>query len=469
MWYHAAVNLRLAAALAAGRLAQASVRRLRLGGGTALPGLVASIIEPASLARLAASLPHGSVIVTGTNGKTTTSRLIADALRLGGLVPIHNRTGSNMMRGMTAAAVAAASLRGTLPADIGVWEVDEATVPEALAAIKPRVIIINNLFRDQLDRYGEVNTVAAIWQQALGHLPEASTLVLNADDPRVAHLGAGVRCRVVYFGMNDARIALDGLPSAVDSIHCLNCAYPLVYEAVFSSHLGRYSCAHCGLRRPALDVSAAAVTLADDGSTSTVESAQGRLRLELGLPGLYNAYNALAASAVCLALGLAIPVIEESVRQFRAAFGRVERMSLGNKYLYLFLVKNPTGFNEVLRTVVSSDRRRHVLILINDLLADGTDVSWLWDVDFEAMAGKTAHVTVSGIRAHDLALRLRYAGVAIAPGAAAVAPDVAQGLTEALAATPAGETLYVLPTYTAMLGVKDELARRGLAARWQDD
>ena len=323
------MNLRLFAALAAGKLAQATLRRLKIGGGTAAPGLIAAAIDPAVLTRLTASLPRGSIVVTGTNGKTTTTRLISDMLRAAGLVPLHNRSGSNMMRGMTSTVVAASSLRGKARADVGLWEVDEATLPDALAALNPSIVVINNLFRDQLDRYGEVNTVAAIWEKALAVLPATCTVILNADDPRVAHLGAQRTCHVVYFGIEDASCALPALPDAVDSIHCLNCTRPLVYDAVFASHMGRYHCPNCGLTRPAPDIRATKIDITDRSSDVRLATPQGQLDLHLGMPGLYNAYNVLAAAAAALAFGLQPAAIQQAAAHFQAAFGRMERLQAG--------------------------------------------------------------------------------------------------------------------------------------------
>jgi len=463
------MKLRLATAIAAGKITYLVLRRLGLGGGTAAPGLVAATLAPTVLSGLVDSLARGSVIITGTNGKTTTSRLISDILRQAGLKPIHNRSGSNMIRGLVSTVVVASNVAGRLPADIGVWEVDEATLPDAMTAIRPRLVIINNLFRDQLDRYGEVNTVAAIWEKALAALPPDATVVLNADDPRVAHLGETARQTVVYFGIEDGGCALATLPDAADSIHCLRCAHPLIYDAVFASHLGRYRCAVCGLQRPAPQVRAEHIAITENSSTVRVRAGDRQLTLQLALPGLYNAYNALAATAAALALGIASTSIEQAVADFRAAFGRVERLRVGDKDIALFLVKNPAGFNEVLRTLFSGNHRQNVLIIINDLLADGTDVSWLWDVDFEMMQGKVAQAAVSGIRAADMALRLKYAEAQPVTGQTLVEPDIAHAVSRALDMTPTGETLYILPTYTAMLAVKDALARRGLAPRWQDD
>lgn len=463
-------DLRLGMALAAGKTTLALLRLLRLGGGTAAPGLVASVVDAGTLAKLSGTLRHGSIIVTGTNGKTTTTRILSAMLERSGMTPIHNRSGSNMMRGMTSAVVAAADWRGSLAAEAGVWEVDEATLPEAIAALQPRLVLLNNLFRDQLDRYGEVNTVAAIWKRALQALPPDSVVVVNADDPRLAHLSTALERRVVYFGIDDDACALPALPDAVDSSHCLTCARPLTYDAVFAAHMGRYRCPACGTARPRLDVRAVHVDIAA-GRPARVHAVtpDGELDLQLALPGLYNVYNALAATAAGWALGLPPEAMQDAVAQARAAFGRVETIAAGDRQIALFLVKNPAGFNEVLRTVFGGAQPRHTLFAINDRLADGTDLSWLWDVDFEQIAGKLASAATTGIRAADMALRLKYAGALGARDALAVEPDLRAALTQALDSTPPGETLYVLPTYTAMLELKDELARRGLAQRWQDD
>ncbi len=464
--YDVCVNLRLWAALAAGKLIQRVVRALGLGGGTAAPGLVASAIHPGIVPALTASLPRSSVVVTGTNGKTTTSRLISDMLLRADCKPIHNRAGSNMMRGVVSTLVSAASLSGSVKADVGVWEVDEATLPEALLELRPGVVVITNLFRDQLDRYGEVNTIASLWEKGMALLPSGCTVVLNADDPRVAHLGETTTNSVLYFGVEDPGCALADVPDAADSIHCLRCTKPLVYDSVFSSHMGRYRCPNCGLVRPRPDVLAAAIATEQlAGSRVQVVTPSGALAVRVPLPGLYNVYNALAAIGAGLALGLSTDVLVPAVENFRAAFGRVERLKAGDKEVALFLVKNPAGFNEVIRTVFASEDQRHVLIAINDLLADGTDVSWLWDVDFEAMKGRVAHATVSGIRAADMVLRLKYAGTPVG----IIEANIGHALTRALEQTGPDGTLYVLPTYTAMLELKEELARRGLSPHWQDD
>ena len=455
------------AAIAAGKAAGASVRLLRRGGGTALPGLVAERVSPRLLRRFARQLRQGALVVTGTNGKTTTSRMLGAVLEAAGWRLIHNRSGSNLVRGLVATLVQASDLRGDLRADAGLFEVDEATIPAVLAQVPPRLILINNLFRDQLDRYGEVDAIHRRWRAALATLPERARVLLNADDPSVAVLARHTRARVITYGVEDTRHALTALPHAADAINCPVCAQRLHYSAILLSHLGHYRCPQCGFARPPIDVAATEVTLRGaDSLALAVRHPGGTIPVEVGVPGFYNAYNALGATAAALALGIAPPAIQSGLRGFRAAFGRIERVAVGDKQLLLALVKNPVGFNEVLRMLFppgaeAAEGAKHLLIIINDLTADGRDVSWLWDVDFELLAapGATARVTTAGLRAPDMANRLKYAGVPAATITAVPALDAA--LDAALAALPPGATLYVLPTYTAMLAFRDLLHGRG--------
>ena len=470
------VGPREVAAILAARGAGQAARLLRRGGGTALPGLVADRIAPGIMRRLTRQLRRGSIIVTGTNGKTTTSRMLGVVLEAAGWHPIHNRSGSNLVRGLVATLVTESNLRGKLPADSGLFEVDEATVPAVAAQVHPRLILINNLFRDQLDRYGEVDTVSRRWRETLATLDARNTVVLNADDPAVAVLGRETRARVVYYGIADTRQALAALPHAADAIDCPICGHRLVYSAILLSHLGHYACPQCGFARPAPQVVAERVDLHGTESTRLeIRSPRESFAVELALPGLYNAYNGLAACAAALVLGVTPAVINAGLAGFRAAFGRIERVAAGStgKNLLLALVKNPVGFNEVLRmlfpVLLAGDAEpppRHLLIIINDLIADGRDVSWLWDVDFEMLAppGRVATATCAGIRATDMANRLKYAG--LDPARIRVVEDLAAALEATLAALPPGETLYVLPTYTAMLAFRGLLQARGWVSQF---
>lgn len=471
-------NPALVAAVAAGKASALATRIMGRGGGTALPGLVAHTIYPKVLRALTSQLPEGSIMVTGTNGKTTTSRMLGSILEAAGLEPLHNRSGSNLERGLVSTMVDAATATGSLPTSLraGLFEVDEAALPGVLPAIRPRVALFNNLFRDQLDRYGEIDTVYRKWRDALPALPPRSTVVLNADDPAIAGLtlASNLRAKVFTFGIDDPRYSLDALPHAADSITCPRCNSRLEYSLILLGHLGHWRCPDCSLERPRLDVVARKVQLnGTESSELTLETPQGPMEVTLKVPGLYNVYNALAAVSAALAFGVAPHHIKEGLGTFTAAFGRIERVEIPGsegKSLLMALVKNPVGFNEVLRMLFPLEEReglapakpRHLMIVINDLFADGRDVSWLWDVDFEILSSApdlTGRVQVSGIRAGDMAVRLKYAG--IDPAQVNLEVDIPDALDDAVQALPAGETLYVLPTYTAMLAFRKLLYEKG--------
>ena len=447
--------------------AQATVAALRrLGrGGTALPGLIAERLDPAIVASLAGELAHGSALVTGTNGKTTTARLLAAALRAGGLWPVHNTAGSNLMRGLAATLAAAARLDGRLPPrrrSVGVFEVDEAVAPLAARAVRPRVVVFTNLFRDQLDRYAELDTVAALWRSLAAELAGA-TVVLNADDPLVGALPAPPGGRRLFFGIADPAVAA-AEPGAADSIWCPRCGARLAFRAVWFAHLGDYACPACGYTRPPLDLAAVSVRTAGFAGSEVGVWLEGReMSLQLPLPGLYNVSNALAALGGALAMGVPSAVAAKAIARASAAFGRAERLLVGGREVALLLIKNPTGANQALRTVLEEEKTPSLLLALNDRLADGRDVSWIWDADFEQLAGRHGPITVTGDRAAELALRLKYAG---ADDGVEVEPDPERALTNALARGTG--RLYVLPTYTALLTLHDSLARRAGAARfWQ--
>ena len=470
-------DLRLGAALVAAKVTGVAIRRLGRGGGTAAPGLVADRIDPDLLGKIAGRLPRGAIVVAGTNGKTTVARMVADVLEAAGLAVAHNRSGSNMVRGVASALAERSSLGGDPLADAGVIEGDEAALPEIVRQVKPRVLLLNNLFRDQLDRYGELATVANRWRAALTSLGSDTVVVVNADDPTLAAITGRISARRLCFGLDesDPRLRLPSLPHAVDATVCGRCGHDLAYDALYSAHLGAWRCPACGNARPRLDVvgreivldGVEALRLAVDVSPPA-ETAR-RLDLAIAVPGLYNAYNAVAAVAAATAFGVPDDVVIAALGRFRSAFGRIERVVYRDRTLVMALVKNPVGFNETLRMLTTATDGLTVptLIAINDLFADGRDVSWLWDVDFELLADGTAPLFTSGIRGPDMANRLKYAGVAserIRP----LPTDLATGLDAFVDALPAGETSYLLPTYTAMLELRRVLAARGaVEAFWR--
>lgn len=458
-------DTRLAAAVVAGQLTATLSRRLGRGGGTTLPGRVTSLLDPDSLPKIAGQLRGGSIVVTGTNGKTTTTRLIADMLRAEGRRVLHNRSGANLISGVASALIGATTPDGRPLGDVGLFEVDEASVPAVALAVRPRVLAVTNLFRDQLDRYGEVTYVATSWRRAIAVLDGSSALVLNADDPSVAALGRDAPGRVVYVGVDDVRLASGELEHTADARLCPLCGGRLVYAGVFYGHIGHYRCPECGFERPTPDVRAERVDLAGaDGSR--VRLGDGH-ELVVPLPGLYNVYNVLIGLGVARVLDLDAARARQTAARFSAAFGRIERVAVEGRELFMALVKNPVGFNQVLRSVLAPLGGAQLLIAINDNLADGTDVSWLWDADVEPLCEAAATVWVSGTRAGDMRLRLKYAGFDEAR--IELRTDPVEALDAAVAAVSPGGTLYVLPTYTAMLELRAELARRGLVAPFWED
>ena len=447
---------RLARLLARGL--RASSRRLGRSGGTTAPGRVLLRLAPRALGRMASELDESAVLVSATNGKTTTAAMAAAILERHGQRVVHNRAGSNMGWGVATALLDARRGRGQL----GLFEVDEAWLPRVASEVRPRAYLLCNLFRDQLDRYGELELLADRWAELVAsEAPRGARLVLNADDPLVADLGRE-QDAVVYFGLADDSQALPELQHAADSKHCRNCGAPYVYEAVYLGHLGRYRCDNCGRRRPEPQVVAAGVDLEGmRGSRVDITTPQGELAVRLPLPGLYNVYNALAAAALCGELGASVDDIKHGLEGFGGAFGRVETISVDGRELSILLVKNPAGANEVLRTLTLEDGRVDLWLALNDRIADGRDVSWIWDADFELLRGRVRRATCSGTRAEEMALRLKYAGV---DAELSVDRDLEASLDSAVAAS--GGRLYALPTYTALLELRDLLARRGLAARW---
>jgi UDP-N-acetylmuramyl tripeptide synthase len=448
--------IRKTVAVWAGKATGTLSRITRRGGGTTLPGDVARAIDPKILTRLAQDLTHGSIVITGTNGKTTTARLISWLLEGAGHRVVSNRAGANLIFGATAAALNRAGVDGRLKADWGVFEIDEASLPRAVEEIQPKATLVLNLFRDQLDRYGELESIAKKIEQALSTLPEDAHAILNADDPRVAEIGLGLAKKPLWYGLDDTSIAAKALPHAADARTCPKCGASLIFDAVYVGHDGVYRCPNGDFARPAPEVTATNIAL--DGFDSLALTIAGT-RIEMPLGGLYNCYNMLAAYAAACSLGLEPRYIAERLRTFKAAFGRQERVDFRGRHLVLVLSKNPAGFNETVRTAVDLAHGTNFIIGLNDRKADGTDVSWIWDVDFEQLRDKARLVIPAGVRAHDLAVRLKYAGVHAEPPQT----DAPKALDLLIKCTSEGDTAHLLCTYTAMLDLRADLVRRGWA------
>ena len=446
------LGLETMAARAVGGLSRAAGR----GGGTTLPGKLLWKLDPTAVDRLAARLANGVALVSATNGKTTTTAMAARILEREHRLA-WNRAGANLLSGLASALVAARA------ADLGLFEVDEAALPETIARTRPRAVLLSNLFRDQLDRYGELEIVAERWRAAVEELPDETTLVVNGDDPVVADLANGRR-DAIRFGLDDPRHARPALQHAADSKYCLRCGAPYVYEAAYVGHLGDYRCPSCGHARPPLDVAAVEIELVGmHGSRFRLVMPRGGVDVELALPGLYNVYNAVAAAALSLALGAGPASIRAGLEGFSAAFGRFERIPAGGKRVVVLLVKNPAGANEALRTL-ETGVPPVLVIALNDAIADGRDVSWIWDVDFEPLLPHVERIVASGERAAELGLRLVYGG--LPSERLEVVPALEAALDRGLELVEAGTELVVLPTYTAMLALRGILADRGLVRQY---
>ena len=460
-------SVRERAALLAGRTARSVARRLGRSGGTAIPGLVAGALAPGLIERLAQQPGHGVVTVTGTNGKTTTTHLLAAILRAAGIDPLTNPSGSNLERGLIAAYSGNVDGRGLLPDAAhraGVFEVDEAALARLMPRLTPRLAVFLNLFRDQLDRYGEVDSVAEGWARALDTVASPPVLVLNADDPSIALLAQHARgARSVTFGVDDHAVALTHAEHASDARFCV-CGSRFTYEAIYMGHVGCWHCPSCGRTRPTPDVSARRVELREDGSTVEMVIAGQSFTVELPLAGLYSAYNALAATAAAYALGIDSSTIAAALIAAGPAFGRQEHFTIGGRRVRLLLAKNPVGLNEVLRVLTVAKPPLTILAMLNDGVQDGQDVSWIYDADVEMLAGSGTTVVCSGDRADDLALRFSLAGLPPVQ----VISHTQRALDAALARTAPGGRLDVIATYTAMMDVRSALAMRaGVGAYWE--
>ncbi|MBG1245004.1 MurT ligase domain-containing protein [Nostoc sp. NZL] len=433
-------RLRLGFAVSVAKSVTFIVRSLRLGAASVLPGSIARRIEPRLLQLLSQQVKNGVILIAGTNGKTTTALLLCTILERKGFRVTHNSTGANLENGLMTALLESTNLLGTLNTDYAILEVDENIVPRVLAPLQPRIILCLNLFRDQLDRYGEVDTISKRWTKVISTLPAETVVIPNADDPTLSNLGQQLPQRVLFFGLNEPEHYLEAIPHAVDSIYCPKCGHSLDYKGVYLSHLGDFTCPKCGFSK----------------SKPTLESSEWSQILV----GLYNKYNTLAAATAAIELGVDEVTIRDTINTFQAAFGRAEDLVINGKRVRILLSKNPVGTNETIRVVTQSTDKTTLLVL-NDRTPDGTDVSWIWDVDTEKLVERGGTLVVSGDRVYDMALRLRYSQKSPDSNLnLIVEEDLRQAIATALEHTPENETLHILPTYSAMLEVREVLTGR---------
>jgi len=470
--------------------------RLLKRGGTTLAGKAAFKIYPDILKHLSSNFQI--IMVTGTNGKTTTSRIVAQVLKENNIDFITNKSGANLLSGITTMFIEHVNLAGRCSSKTALIEIDEAAFKVAANYIKPDILIVTNFFRDQLDRYGELYSTLKGVREGIEKSPKTK-LILNADDSLCASLGRETNNEVIYFGIDDKAYNGSEESANSDAMFCIYCKTRYDYSSHVYGHLGSFRCPNCGYSRPKPHVVCTSVDELTDShsvihfSASDINgygenlSEKNTFEAKINLPGLYNVYNALAAAACSVALNLPMANTVKALGEFECGFGRMETIQTDNKTIKMILVKNPTGFNQVLNFLVTQagtdcslqqpnreetgfkmqddlhipSGKIHVAFAINDKLADGTDVSWLWDVDFEklsAVQDKLANVFTSGIRGEDMAVRLKYAGIELPK--IRLIKDYDLLINTALSSMHESESLYILPTYTAMLDIRKLLKKK---------
>lgn len=455
-------RIRLALAIVAGKLVGASGRVLGIGGGTSLPGMVARRIDPNVLKTVMGESAAKKIVITGSNGKTTTSRMIAEMAKESGHRLSHNRSGSNLLQGVTSVAVNFASIFGRLDSDVLVFEIDEGTMQHVIPEIQPDVVVITNIFRDQLDRFGELYAVARSLDKVLEGLPETSTIVLNGNDPQVANFGQNARARRVFFGLNTTEVGTPVPDISADVIRCIHCQEDLEYKVAYLSHLGLYRCPNCGYTLPPLDIAATSIKLATDGkgpTRATLHTPEGEIKVEIPLPGVHNVYNSAAAIGAALAAGFPKAKLSTALSKLQPAFGRLEEIKAGDQTIYLAFVKNPTSFNLIMRLIMQHPGSKHLLLAASHTVVDGEDFSWLWDLEIEEMAPDIVDAICSGNKPEELAMRLKYAEV---PGERIrMIEERELALDAALKNAGPGGTLYVLATYSPTQELRRIMQKRG--------
>jgi UDP-N-acetylmuramyl tripeptide synthase len=427
--------MRFVLASIAGAAVSLISRWFGLGAGATWPGEIALKIDPHTLRHLTERVRGGVILVAGTNGKTTTTRMIRTVLESQHRRVLTNESGANLVNGLTSAFLAHPWSVAAAP-DVAVFEVDENSLPAVLKQVRPKIVILLNLFRDQLDRYGEVDAIVRKWGEALSGTGTATRFIINADDPGLAYVGKSLKGPVDYFGFEDQSLYLPKMQHATDSIYCPVCGKKLTYGGTYYSHMGKWTCGACGFTHPEVALAAADV--------------------DSPLPGVYNIANTLAATLAGIRLGISGDAVAAALRTFTPAFGRMERLVADGVGLRVLLSKNPTGFNESLRTVLTGDERGPVLLVLNDRIPDGRDVSWIWDVDFEQLADGDYPVIISGDRVYDLAVRMRHAlqregTLAASPVRLTVEPSLPGAIAKLKSVVGDGQTGWILSTYSGML------------------
>jgi UDP-N-acetylmuramyl tripeptide synthase len=421
--------------ISAGKFISFISRTITQGNGSTWPGHFALKLNNNFIHDVVKKNSTKVIFIAGTNGKTTTSTLLRFLLDKNNIRVFQNESGANLLNGVASSIIQHANLSGKLPYDVALFETDENTLPLLAKQISPDAIIFLNLFRDQLDRYGEVNTIASKWQTALNKLPKTTNLFVNGDDPELSYIAQQSGLNTHYFGLEEKYMSKKEMTHDVDFLYCPNCHHKLTFKKTSYSHMGDFVCSHCGYKKADFK------PIAD---------------LSIPLLGTYNLYNTQAAATVIRDIfGIQINVIQENLKSFKPAFGRQEILSYRNKNVMILLSKNPAGFNQSLNAIIETKQKLNVLLVLNDRIPDGRDVSWIWDVDFENLIPQAETITISGDRVYDMGLRIKYAQEQmIEERKLKIEEDLTEALDTAIQILPENKTLYVLCTYSAMLEMR---------------
>ncbi|MBR0085607.1 MAG: Mur ligase family protein [Lachnospiraceae bacterium] len=432
-------------------------------GGTNKPGEIAMKFDPKLLRTLAKGVTV--IIITGTNGKTTTSRMVETCLKEAGLSYFSNKSGANLLAGITAEFAANSTLSGKCKYEYAVIECDEAAFKTVSEYVDAKYVIVTNVFRDQLDRYGEVTHTLNSIRIGLQNSKNA-VVCLNADDSLSASLADDIDDKVLFYGV-DTEIYKNRVKEVSDAPYCIKCKTEYKYKYMTYGHLGGFYCPKCGYHRQDPDVSVTEILSTDD-EKSVVKMRVGDVEetVTVNLPGGYNIYNAASAACLSKAMGFEPQAAVKALSEFECGFGRMEKFTVGGTDMRMILIKNPAGCNQVLNFVSNIKEEAIFVVALNDNDADGTDISWIWDVDFEKLTGavdKIVEVWMTGIRAEEMAMRFKYAGFPM--DRVKIIFDYEELIKQMISQN---RPVYIMPTYTAMLDLREKFSKNfGIKEFWE--
>jgi len=419
-------------------------RLFKFGAGSTWPGHLALFFDSKFIKKILQKNNHLKIfVITGTNGKTTTVALLKHFLEKNNVSCFSNQEGANLLNGITSSLIKNSNFFGKINKEVAIFETDEFNFPLILKELTPLAIIILNLFRDQLDRYGEVNTIFSRWFEALKNISSNTLVFLNGDDPQLYYLGKKISGQVFYFGLDKEEMPLKKLPHDMDFNYCPVCFKLLHYKKIAYSHLGKFFCLKCGFKSKNIFTSKESFS-------------------DFPLKGIYNRYNLTAVFLFLKKIfGFSIDKLKLLLNDFLPAFGRQEKITYNNRYFYLLLSKNPAGFNQSIEASISfiGNKKNVFWLILNNKIPDGHDVSWIWDVNFKKIFLVTKEIFVSGDRAFDMAVRLKYEETLLKKKIIPII-DLRQALKEILKVTKEKDEILVFPNYSAMLELRFILVGR---------